>query len=143
MSGSVRERLDGVDTTSLSDADKSLRVLPGELRIVNPDTVMTGRAVTVRADDDLTPVLAGLRAAGEGDVLVVAGGRGRALAGELFATEALRRGLAGIVLDAPCRDTRTLAALPLAFFARGTSPLAAPIGPAEPVVNVPVRIGGF
>jgi 4-hydroxy-4-methyl-2-oxoglutarate aldolase len=144
-SASLRDRLDAVDTTSLSDADKSLRVLPAELRIVNPDTALSGRAFTVQADDDLAPVLAGLAAAGPGDVLVVAGGRGRALAGELFGTEARRRGLAGVVLDAPCRDSRTLARLDLAVFARGTCPRAAGRGApvdAAAVTGRPVSIGG-
>ena len=67
---------------------------------------LVGRAVTVAAADDLMPVLDGLARAGVGDVLVVdGGGSPRALAGELFGSEALRRGLAGIVIDGACRDT--------------------------------------
>lgn len=60
---------------------------------------------TARADRDLMSVLAALRQAGAGDVLVVdAGGQDRAVAGELFATEAQRRGLAGLVLQAAARQ---------------------------------------
>ena len=57
-----------------------------------------------------------------GDVLVVATGGTRAVFGELFATEARRRGLAGIVCDGFCRDLRGLRAIGLPVFARGTSP---------------------
>ena len=71
---------------------------------------MIGRAVTVEARGDLIPVLAGLQQAGSGDVLVVdAGSTSHAVLGELFASEAIRRGLAGIVVYGLCRDTATLA----------------------------------
>ena len=42
--------------------------------------------------------------------------------GELFATEARRRGLAGIVADGFCRDLRGLREIGLPVFARGTTP---------------------
>jgi regulator of RNase E activity RraA len=52
-------------------------------------------------------------------VLVVDGGGGtRALAGELFATEAVRRKLAGIVIDGAGRDTAKLTTLHLPLYAR-------------------------
>jgi regulator of RNase E activity RraA len=58
-------------------------------------------------------------------VLVVDGGGGtRALAGELFATEAVRRGLAGLVIDGACRDTSKLATLGFPFYARWVCPAA-------------------
>jgi regulator of RNase E activity RraA len=42
--------------------------------------------------------------------------------GELFAGEARRRGLAGIVADGFCRDVRGLRRIGLPVFARGTTP---------------------
>lgn len=102
---------------------------------------MVGRALTVDARGDLMSVLAGLEQSRPGDVLVVAGGSDEhAVAGELFATEALRRGLAGIVIDGLCRDSRTLARLDLPVFARGVAPTACPAR-ALPVVQVPIMIG--
>lgn len=87
------ERLARIDTTSLADAGQGrLRVLPADLRPIRPGLRMIGRALTVDASDDLMPMLAGLRLAGPGDVLVVVGHEQHAVAGELFATEALRRG---------------------------------------------------
>jgi regulator of RNase E activity RraA len=75
-------------------------------------------------------------------VLVVdGGGTERALAGELFGNEALRRGLAGFVIDGACRDTNQLRELALPFYARGVSPRAhgAKAVPGEPET---VRCGG-
>ena len=86
-------------------------------------------------------VIAGLQQSGPGDVLVVAAGSDEhAVAGELFATEALRRGVAGIVIDGLCRDSRTLAELDLPVYARGVRPTACPAR-AVPVVQVPIMIG--
>lgn len=134
------ERLDGLDAASLADA--GLRVLPPEIRPLTHGVRLVGRALTVDSRDDLMPVLGGLRQGGPGDVLVVATGGARlAMAGELFATEALRRGMAGLVIDGYCRDLATLRRLPLSVFARGATPRAAPAR-AVPVVGVPVRIGG-
>jgi regulator of RNase E activity RraA len=135
------ERLRSVDTTTLSDAGKHLPVMDAGLRPLRTGLKLVGRAVTVTAGDDLMPVLDGLARAGAGDVLVVEGGSERALAGELFGNEALRRGLAGIVIDGYCRDTNELRELDLPFYARGALPHAAG---AKAVPGEPgsVRCGG-
>ena len=86
-----------------------------------------GRVVTARANRDLMSVIHALRESGPGDVLVVdAGGDDRAVAGELFGTEALRRGLAGLVILGRSRDTATLAGLPLPVWSTGSAPNAYP-----------------
>ena len=129
------ERLRTVDTTTLADGGKQLRVMDGGLRPLRTGLKLVGSAVTVAARDDLMPVLDGLARAGSGDVLVVDGrGTDRALAGELFGNEALRRGLAGIVIDGACRDTNQLRELALPFYARAVSPRAhgAKAVPGEP-----------
>lgn len=139
-SADLIRRLAAVDTTSLKDAGPGLRVLPAELRPIRAGVRLVGRAVTVDAREDLVPVLAGLAAAGPGDVLMIAGHPDHAVAGELFATEALRRGLTGIVIDGRCRDSRILAQLDLPVYARGVAPSACPAR-ALPVIQVPVLIG--
>nr|WP_294694060.1 RraA family protein [uncultured Friedmanniella sp.] len=137
----VLDRLSRVDTTSLVDAGPDLRVLPAEIRPVRSGLRMVGRALTVDARGDLMSVFEGLQQSGPGTVLVVAAGSDQhAVAGELFATEALRRGLAGIVLDGLCRDSRTLAQLDLPVYSRGVAPTACPAR-AVPVVQVPITIG--
>lgn len=139
---SLLERLGRIDTSSLSDADRSLRVVAPDIRLVAPGQRMLGRAVTAEANGDLMSVIAALHASSPGDVLVVqAGSTDRAVAGELFATEAIRRGLAGIVIDGRCRDTPTLRQLGLPVFARGATPIAAPAH-RVPVTGLPVQIGG-
>ena len=135
------DRAHAVDTTSLADAGRTLRVLPAALRPLRPGRRLLGRAVTARANADLMSVIAALQQAGPGDVLVVeAGSDDHAVAGELFATEALRRGVVGLVVDGLVRDTATLARLDLPVYARGAAPHAVGAG-RLPEVQLPVRIG--
>jgi 4-hydroxy-4-methyl-2-oxoglutarate aldolase len=114
-----------LDAASLSDANKGLRILPRELRPYSRGIRMVGRTVTVAASADLLPVLAGLDQCGAGDVLVV---------------EAVRRDLAGVVVYGLCRDTATLAQLPMPIYALGTIPRAVGAS-ALPVTQQAIRLG--
>jgi 4-hydroxy-4-methyl-2-oxoglutarate aldolase len=117
------ERLLAIDVSALSDADKALPVVDSAVRAMVPDVRMAGPAFTVLAEDDHLPVMSALAEAAPGDVLVIAtNGGSRAVFGELFATEARRRGLAGIAADGFCRDLRGLRRIGLPVFARGTTP---------------------
>jgi regulator of RNase E activity RraA len=117
------ERLRNIEVSALCDADKELPVVDPEVRAMVPDVRMAGPALTVVAEDDHLPVFSALAEAAPGDVLVIAAAR-LAVVGELFATEARRRGLAGIVVDGRCRDVQGLRALGLPVFARGTIPMS-------------------
>ena len=117
------ERLMGIDVSALSDADKTLPVVDPAIRAMIPEVRMAGPAFTVVAEDDHLPVMSALSEAAPGDVLVVVTHGGTcAVYGELFVTEARRRGLAGIVADGYCRDLRGLRAIGLPVYARGTTP---------------------
>jgi 4-hydroxy-4-methyl-2-oxoglutarate aldolase len=117
------QRLRAIEVSALCDADKSLPVVDAAIRAMVPDVCFAGPALTVVAQDDHLPLFAALEAASAGDVLVVVNRGGtRAVVGELFATEARRRGLAGIVVDGLCRDVAGLRRLGLPVYARGTIP---------------------
>ena len=108
----LKKQLKQLDTACLCDAAKQLnltgqqfRVLDAALRPLQTGQKLIGRAYTVSCDEDFLTVIYGLQQAEPGDVLMVDTQNGRlAVAGELFATEALRKGLAGIVIDGGCRD---------------------------------------
>lgn len=135
-------RLRAVQVSSLCDADKTLPVVEPAIGALVPGATLAGPAVTVVAPDDHLPMLVALRAAEPGSVLVVATGGGRrAVCGELFATEARRRGLAGIVVDGYCRDRRGLVDVGLPVYARGTTPMAGSTRDTGRV-GEPVTIGG-
>jgi regulator of RNase E activity RraA len=148
MNDALIERLRAVQVSSLCDADKSLPVVAPEVRAMLPGISVVGPAVTVVAHDDHLPLLVALRVAEPGSVLVVAtDGHGRAVAGELFATEAKRRGIAGIVIDGYCRDLRGLRQVGLPVYARGTPPMSGStldpgaLGERVTIGGVPVRPG--
>ena len=141
MSDDLLSSLARIGTTALCDADPAIEVLTG-LTPVRPDTRMVGRARTVDCGGDLLPVLRGLATAERGEVLVIdAGGADVAVAGELFATEATRIGLAGLVVNGYVRDLATLRQLELAVYSRGVFPAA---GNAAEMgrLQVPVSCGG-
>lgn len=136
------ERLMAIEVSALCDADKGLPVVDPAIRAMVPDVRMAGPALTVVAEDDHLPVFSALAEAEAGDVLViVTGGRRLAVAGELFATEARRRGVAGIVIDGFCRDVHGLRRLALPVFARGTIPMSGSTV-SRAALRRPVSCGG-
>ena len=102
---------------------------------------MAGRAVTAVANGDLMSVMGALEIGGPGDVLVVSAGEfDQAVSGELFGTEAFRRGMAGVVIDGLSRDSAALRRLGMPFYSRGVTPKAPP-ALAVPEIQVPLLIG--
>jgi len=116
---------------------------PG-LKALNRDFKMCGPAVTVetRAADNLM-VHAALKLAQPGDVLVVNahGDLSAGIWGEITTRMALRKSLAGLVMDGSVRDCREIAASGFPVFSRGVSPCG---GGKEGTgqVNLPISCGG-
>jgi len=125
MIDDLAARLAAIDVSCLCDADRSIRVLDPAIRPVSPGLKMAGIACTVSCRNDFLGVIEALRSARPGDVLVVDAGAARlAVAGELFATEARRKGLAGLVVDGAVRDVATIRALGFPVYARTIHPAA-------------------
>ena len=133
----LRARLLQLETSVVADADKvnsadhktglaSLSVLDPAIYPLNPDLKMCGVARTVRTrGNEFLTVLDALCNADEGEVLMVdGGGTSRALSGEIFATQALQKGLGGIVIDGACRDSALIRRMPLPYYTRGVHPAA-------------------
>lgn len=136
-------RVRALATSSLCDADKTLALPDPAIRAMVPHARMAGPAVTVVAPDDHLPVLAAAGEAPAGSVLVVVNPRGaRAVAGELVASEARRRGLAGMVIDGYCRDVAALRRIGLPVFARGTTPASGSARDPRGLDEGPVALGG-
>jgi 4-hydroxy-4-methyl-2-oxoglutarate aldolase len=114
-----------VDTTVICDADKTIRVMDGGIRLRSANPRIFGPAYTVRCRDDVLGVLRAIEAAAPGDVIVVdGGGRELALGGELFARGAQVRQLGGIVVDAGYRDLGYVARCDLPVYSRFVTPMA-------------------
>ncbi|MDH3690003.1 MAG: RraA family protein [Gammaproteobacteria bacterium] len=121
----VTKRLMKLDTASLADANKALRIMDPAIRPIQCGLKLIGVAHTIRCHEDFLTVIKALRDATPGEVLVIdTGGSRTAVAGELFSTEAKRKGLSGLVIDGACRDTAKLKTLDLPVYSRSVTSVA-------------------
>jgi 4-hydroxy-4-methyl-2-oxoglutarate aldolase len=114
-----------LDVSSLCDADKTLGSSDGNesvIKLMNytiqpknhlqSGSVMAGvaRTVSFTEPNDFLPVMRALALEAKTDEVLVVDtlSSTRAVAGEIFVAEARRKGLAGIVIDGPIRDTAHL-----------------------------------
>jgi regulator of RNase E activity RraA len=138
----LKRRMSLLDTACLCDADKNLRVMDPEIHPITQGLKMVGIARTVRCESDFLTVIKALHDAKEDEVLVVAAGAKKiAVAGELFTTEAKRKNLGGIVIDGGCRDMRSLKKIDFPVYARFVTPLAGTVRHITKT-QIPVVCGG-
>ncbi|MDE2889812.1 MAG: RraA family protein [Gemmatimonadota bacterium] len=142
----IRRRLSRLDTACVCDGYKALnrpvRAVDPAIRPVTPGLRLIGRAHTLTCHEDFLTVIVALRDALPGEVLVIdSQGSRKALTGELFPTEARRKGLAGIVNDGPCRDTAAIRQQQLPYYARSVNPVAGATNRLFET-QVPVTCGG-
>ena len=135
----LKERLAKLDTACIYDANEKLRVMNPEIRPMSQGIKMIGIARTVHCKSDFLSVIKALHDANEDDVLVIdAEGDKIALVGELFALEAQRKKLAGIVVDGACRDIKGIRNISFPIYARYITPMAgtaSEIFPAQGKIN--------
>jgi len=143
----IKRRLLALNTTCLCDAEKALRtnlrVMDPDIRPITQDLQLVGRAHTISCHEDFLTVIKGLKEASAGEVLIVDARRSRkAVSGGLFPTESRRKGLAGIVIDGYCRDTKAIRQIGIPYYARGVHCAA---GTSDRIfaTQLPVTCGGI
>lgn len=127
---------------------KPLKLMKKDMQLINPfeSMVMVGFAFTVRSShrNDFLALLRGLMEAPAQSVLVYANEvpPDRAVAGELFTTQALAKGLAGLIVDGPVRDTAALQRIHLPVYATSVTPYAGTLqDPGE--MQQPIQCSGI
>ncbi|KUF37290.1 MULTISPECIES: RraA family protein [Lysinibacillus] len=131
-------------TTAISDATGGHTNLRSDIKPLADHFKIAGRAVTVRLPDgENGAVLEAIRAANEGDILVIdaKGNTNRAVAGDFVISLAKGIGVQGFVVDGVIRDIEAIRELNFPIFSLGTT-VAAGNKNGGGQVNVPIAIGG-
>ncbi len=122
------DQLRALETSMLADMNKQIRAMDTGIRRINPGRKLVGRARTASCRNDFLTVMRVLADAEPGDVLVIDGRGGHlALAGEMFAMEAHRKQLGGIIVDGMVRDSGAMQDIDLPVYARAVHPVAGTI----------------
>ena len=109
----------------VSDAQSTMNTMDPGIKPVWKGARVVGPVFTARClPESIITVHKALLEAPKGSVIVADGGGSHlgALFGELMATEARNRGIAGLVVDGAVRDTEALEALKFPVFARTVTP---------------------
>ncbi len=112
----------GIQPATLHEAAGKIGALPSQLKPVDPNFKLCGPAFTVHGPGiDNLWLHRALMLAQPGDVLVayVSGAYEAGYWGEVMATMAKQRGLAGVVIDGCVRDGSLLASIGVPVFSRG------------------------
>jgi regulator of RNase E activity RraA len=145
VSPEIVKKAAGFQAAILADVAGRRGTLHGRIRGLAPSMKFAGPALTVevRPGDNLM-IHAAMALAKPGDVLVVDGKGDQtcALMGAIMMNACKKIGLAGVILDAACRDAEEICALDFPVFSVGTNPN----GPTKFVpgrINWPISAGGI
>ena len=94
------------------------------LRQFGGKTKFYGQAVTVTCPDDNSFAVEALKQPGKGKVLVIDGFASKkyAFIGDIMATNAIKNGWEGVIINGCCRDVEILNTMDVAVMALGTTP---------------------
>lgn len=149
----VIARLSGLDTCVVSDAlDRLvLRGVPLGLRPVTTGGRIAASVVTMRLKEDDGGIcsrhlgVGALEQAGPGQAIVVANAGRRDIGawGGLLSAAAVRRAVAGVIVDGACRDVDEIRVAGLSVFAMGVTPVTARGRVVEDSIQEPIVLGGI
>jgi 4-hydroxy-4-methyl-2-oxoglutarate aldolase len=133
-------------STLAADASAGAGVMPMWIRALSPEVTVAGHALVLSTSRDDNQAMRDVAASvtQPGTVLVVGGAAEShtAILGDLVARELLAAGITAVVTDGLIRDSREVAAVGLAVWARGVTPMAsAKNGPGH--VGGSVTLGGI
>jgi 4-hydroxy-4-methyl-2-oxoglutarate aldolase len=144
MATGVHAELARLGSATVYEAAGRRGLIDASWHQIVPGSRVAGPARPVRCgQDDNLMVHAAIAAARPGDVLVLTMPEPRpvALVGDLLATQALRQGVAGLLIDASVRDVEDLRELGLPIWARWVRIHGA--GKEVPgTIDQPVEVGG-
>lgn len=105
-------------------ADVRVAILPANLKPLAQRHRLAGPVVTVEANNDLVAILTAVHRADPGSVMAITNQtQDVAVIGDLIGVEAMRKGLAGFVVNGLVRDVTTLIDIGLSVFCRGSLPV--------------------
>jgi 4-hydroxy-4-methyl-2-oxoglutarate aldolase len=142
---------DRYGTALLADVAYRAGIEPGlpapGLRPLDLRAKLAGPVVTVEANNDLVAILLAVHRARAGDVIMITNQTPDVgLMGDLIGAEAVRKGLAGFVVDGLVRDVVELIDLKLAVLCRGSYPVGPLKVPADDrgtgAVGGRIEVGG-
>jgi len=141
----IVERFKDIVTPHISDNVNRMHAVCADLRPYHKEGKLVGTAITVktRPGDNLM-VHKAIELAEPGDVIVVDAGGDltNAIVGEIMMRIALKKGIAGFVIDGSIRDTDAFRNDTFPVYARGVTHRGPyKDGPGE--INVPVSVGGM
>ncbi len=134
----------GAEAAGVSDCLERSMAMDGGISPLDPAMRMIGQARTVRCmTADNSALHAAINLARHGEVLVVdaAGHLGNAVWGGLMTHAAVKREIAGLVIDGAVRDREDICSLGFACYARGCVP-AGPHKGFGGAIDCPVSCGG-